>query len=97
MDSMFISRKDGQTLISEIWSYEDTQYLKNSGDSFDKVSIGIISDLNEEATPDRNDLADINGDGQLDVVVALEKGTYLLWFEQKTQPNESVTLLRQNW
>lgn len=63
---------------------QGTQYLKNNGDTFDKVSIGIVSDLDVDATPDRNNLADINGDGKLDAIVALEKGTHLLWFEQQS-------------
>ncbi|MEE9445089.1 MAG: VCBS repeat-containing protein [Cocleimonas sp.] len=63
---------------------QGTQYLRNNGDTFDRVSIGTVSDLDADATPDRNNLVDINGDGQLDAVVALEKGSHLLWFEQKS-------------
>ena len=71
---------------------QGTQYLRNNGDTFNKVSIGTIADLGINAMPDRNDLADINGDGLLDAVIALEKGTHLLWFEQKspTQWNRHI-------
>ena len=71
---------------------QGTQYLRNNGDIFDRVSIGTVSDLDADATPDRNNLVDINGDGQLDAVIALEKGSHLLWFEQKspTQWNRHI-------
>lgn len=62
---------------------QGTQYLRNNNGVFASVSIGTVTDLNKDATPDRNGLADINGDGRLDAVIALEKGTHLLWFEQK--------------
>jgi len=63
---------------------QGTQFLRNNDGTFDMVSIGTISDIESNAVPDRNDLADINGDGKLDAIVALEKGTHLLWFEQNT-------------
>jgi hypothetical protein len=59
-----------------------TKYLRNNNGTFEVVSIGTVSDLKANAMPDRNDLADINGDGKLDAIVALEKGTHLVWFEQ---------------
>ena len=71
---------------------QGTQFLRNNDGTFNMVSIGIISDIDSNAVPDRNDLADINGDGKLDAIVALEKGTHLLWFEQKspTQWNRHI-------
>lgn len=61
-----------------------TQYLRNQAGQFEVVNMGVVNDYDQKAEPDRNDLADINGDGKLDVVVALEKGTHVFWFEQLT-------------
>ena len=40
---------------------------------------------------DRNDLADINREGQLDAVVSLELGTDVLWFEAPPDPTKPWT------
>ena len=39
-------------------------------------------------TPDRNDLIDVNGDGRLDAVVGLEKGTDILLFVAPEDPKK---------
>jgi len=41
--------------------------------------------------PDRVDLADVNGDGRLDAVIALENGTDVWWFEAPENPTGEWT------
>jgi hypothetical protein len=56
-------------------------WLRNTGAAWTVHPMGIVNDLSPKAEVDRNRLADINGDGWLDAVVALELGTQLFWFE----------------
>ncbi|MFC1889943.1 FG-GAP repeat domain-containing protein [Thermodesulfobacteriota bacterium] len=55
-----------------------TMWLRNDAGSWSSYTIGSVQ---SGAEPDRNDLADINGDGRLDAVVALEGGEEVYWFE----------------
>jgi hypothetical protein len=64
-----------------------TQWLENADSSWKMHVLGRIDDLDEDAEPDRNNLADVNGDGRLDAIVSLEKGTALLWFEAPQDPS----------
>ncbi len=59
-----------------------TTWLRNDGKGWTPHTLGSVADAGEKATPDRNRLADVNGDGRLDAVVALENGTQVFWFEQ---------------
>ena len=61
-----------------------TQWLQNSEDGW--KTHAIIEPLGQ---PDRNRLADMNGDGRLDAVVgyeAINKPGKLAWYEQQTPP-----------
>ncbi|MEK6247884.1 MAG: FG-GAP-like repeat-containing protein, partial [Planctomycetales bacterium] len=62
-----------------------TKWLRNQGGgtTWSEHTIGSVQ---SGALPDRNALADINGDGRLDAVVALEKGTDVYWFEAPIDP-----------
>lgn len=72
---------DLDLLLGTIW-------LENNGGSWTSHTLGQITDLHAGAEPDRNDLADINGDGRLDAVVALENGTSVVWFSAPVDPTE---------
>lgn len=61
-----------------------TQWLENTGNAFTPHTLGDV----EAGTPDRNDLADINGDGRLDAVVGLEEGKQLYWYEAPANPTD---------
>lgn len=65
-----------------------TEWLSNQNGGWGHHKIGEITDLDEAGEPDRNDLADINNDGRLDAVIALEKGTHVVWFEAPKDPKE---------
>ena len=58
------------------------KWLRNDGDHWTAFTLAEIA----EGEPDRCRLVDINGDGQLDAVVSLEKGTDVFWFEQPEDP-----------
>ena len=57
-----------------------TKWLRNEGSSWDEFTL-----FDSREAPDRNRLADINGDGRLDAVVgfeAINKKGKLAWYEQ---------------
>lgn len=61
-----------------------TQWLRNDGGSWSAHTL-----FNAGADPDRNRLADINGDGRLDAVVgyeAINAPGQLAWYEQPASP-----------
>lgn len=61
-----------------------TQWLRNDGDDWSIQTLHT-----DEAPPDRNRLADINGDGKLDAVVgyeAVSKPGKLAWYARAEQP-----------
>ena len=60
-------------------------WLRNNGEDWTKFYIGEVQ---RGAEADRSDLADINGDGRLDAVVALENGTEVCWFEAPVDPTQ---------
>ncbi len=62
-----------------------TKWLRNDAGVWTEFTLGTISDLGS-GTPDRNDLADINGDGRLDAVLAQENDTEIMWFEAPEDP-----------
>jgi len=68
-----------------------TKWLRNDGRDWTAFTLGQVTDLDSDAEPDRNDLADINGDGRLDAVIGLENGTQILWFEAPADPTTSWT------
>ncbi len=72
---------DDDLLLGTIW-------LENQDGTWVDHTIGDVNDFGEYAQPDRNDLADINGDGRLDAVVALEKGKNILWFKAPEDPTQ---------
>jgi hypothetical protein len=53
------------------------RWLRNDGGEWTNLVLGEVT----AGEPDRNALADVNGDGRLDAVVSLENGTDVLWFE----------------
>lgn len=58
-------------------------------------TLGIVSDLPASSPPtapqpDRHELVDVDGDGDLDAVVALEGGASVVWFENP-RPGGDVT------
>jgi len=63
------------------------KWLRNDGDHWTAFTLAEIA----EGEPDRCRLADVNGDGRLDAVVSLEKGTSVLWFEQPEDPTQLWT------
>jgi len=69
---------DLDLLLGDLW-------LRNDGDTWPTFRLGKITN----GEPDRVDLADINGDGRLDAVVALEKGTDIWWFEAPVDPTDT--------
>lgn len=69
---------DLDLLLGDVW-------LRNDGAKWTTFRMGRI----EAGDPDRVDLADVNGDGRLDAVVALEKGTDIWWFEAPADPTET--------
>lgn len=69
---------DLDLLLGEKW-------LRNDNDEWTTFVLGKVT----EGEPDRNDLADLNGDGRLDAVVGLENGTDVLWFEAPSDPTQS--------
>lgn len=73
--------RDGDTdlLLGTLW-------LENQSGSWTPHTLGQVSDLHSGAEPDRNDLGDIDKDGRLDAVVALENGTSVLWFKSPVDP-----------
>ena len=57
-------------------------WLENKTNSQWEIhTIGGIKDLDEDAEADRNNLVDINGDGKLEAIVSLEKGTQIIMFK----------------
>ncbi len=56
-------------------------WLRNTGTDWAAHELGQLADLNPKAEADRNRLVDINGDGWLDALVALELDTHVVWFE----------------
>ncbi|MFC1635099.1 FG-GAP repeat domain-containing protein [Planctomycetota bacterium] len=71
---------DLDLLLGDLW-------LRNDGDTWPTFRMGKIT----RGEPDRVDLADVNGDGKLDAVVALEKGTDVWWFEAPDDPTGTWT------
>ena len=71
---------DLDLLLGDLW-------LRNDGDTWATFRLGKIT----RGMPDRVDLADINCDGRLDAVVALEKGTDIWWFEAPDDPTDKWT------
>mgnify|MGYP001823171547 CR=1 FL=1 len=69
--------RDGDTdlLLGTIW-------LRNEAPGWTAFKIGEVS----EGLPDRNSLADIDLDGDLDAVVSLENGREVYWFEAPPDP-----------
>ncbi|MFW6033140.1 MAG: FG-GAP repeat domain-containing protein [Phycisphaeraceae bacterium] len=63
-------------------------WLENAGGDWIWRELSHIGDLDEDAMPDRNDLADVNQDGRPDAIVGLELGTHVLWFENPVDPSE---------
>ena len=61
-----------------------TSWLQNNGGNWSPVKIGDIP----EGEPDRNELADINGDGRLDAVIGIEMSEKLFWFEAPADPTQ---------
>ncbi|MHC4371053.1 MAG: FG-GAP repeat domain-containing protein [Planctomycetota bacterium] len=71
---------DLDLLLGDLW-------LRSDGDKWTTFRMDKIT----EGEPDRVDLADINGDGRLDAVVSLEKGTDVWWLEAPEDPTVSWT------
>ena len=68
---------DLDLLLGTIW-------LQNKGQGkWHPFTIGSVS----QGEPDRCDLVDVNGNGRLDAVVSLEKGTDVYWFEAPANPS----------
>jgi hypothetical protein len=66
---------DLDLLLGDVW-------LRNDGAKWTTFRMGRI----KAGDPDRVDLADVNGDGRLDAVIALENGTDVWWFEAPENP-----------
>lgn len=65
-----------------------TVWLKNEDGNWMEFVLGEVNDLDPDALPDRNELADINGDNRLDAVIGLENGKNILWFESPGDPTK---------
>ncbi|MGH8643650.1 MAG: FG-GAP repeat domain-containing protein [Gammaproteobacteria bacterium] len=66
-----------------------TQWLRNDDDRWPSYSIA-----NVQASPDRNRLSDMNGDGRLDAVIgfeAISTESDVIWYEQRENPTEPWT------
>ncbi|MHC4509122.1 MAG: FG-GAP repeat domain-containing protein [Planctomycetota bacterium] len=74
---------DLDLLLGDLW-------LRNDGDTWPTFRLGKIT----SGDPDRVDMADVNGDGRLDAVVALENGTDIWWFEAPADPTDTWTQRR---
>ncbi|MBD3266826.1 VCBS repeat-containing protein, partial [bacterium] len=68
---------DLDVLLGEHW-------LENTNGKFSLHRLGKV----REGEADRNDLADVNGDGRLDAIIALELGTDVYWFEAPKDPTK---------
>ena len=71
---------DLDLLLGDVW-------LRNDGARWTTFRMGRI----KAGDPDRVDLADVNGDGRLDAVIALENGTDVWWFEAPENPTGEWT------
>lgn len=67
------------------------KWLRNDGGSWSSHTIGNVAAIDSGSEPDRNDLADINGDGRLDAVIGLEYGVHILWYEAPANPTNTWT------
>jgi len=70
--------------------FQGTQWIENPGTtdaSWPAHPIGSVT----EGDPDRNEVADFNGDGRLDAVVGLENGDDVLLFLAPVDPTQSWT------
>jgi hypothetical protein len=72
---------DLDMLLGTIW-------LENRDGQWITHVLGETADLDSDLEPDRNDLADIDGDGRLDAVVSPELGTHLLWYQAPEDPTQ---------
>ena len=66
---------DLDLLLGDVW-------LRQDANTWSTQRLGKIT----EGEPDRVDLVDVNGDGRLDAVMALEKGTNVWWFAGPADP-----------
>jgi len=82
---------DLDILLGLQWLRNDVTTDNPAKANWTLFTLGEIADLDGDAEPDRNDLADINGDGRLDAVVGLENGKYVLWFEAPEDPTKGWT------
>lgn len=71
---------DRDLLLGDTW-------LRNDRGTWKAFSLGQVT----RGEADRNDLADVNGDGRLDAIVSLERGTDVLWFEAPPDPTKPWT------
>jgi hypothetical protein len=63
---------------------QGTKWMRNGGGSWTAFTLYNTGDI-----PDRNELADVNGDGRLDAVIgyeAVSSSGKLAWYEQPAQP-----------
>jgi hypothetical protein len=82
-----IDRDGDQDLLLGTW------WLEQSSQGWISHKIGEVAI--EGSEPDRNKLADVDGDGKLDAIVSLEKGTDVYWFrppEDPRKPWERITI-----
>jgi pectate lyase len=71
---------DLDILLGEHW-------LRNEKGKFTPFRLGHV----RAGEADRNDLADVNGDGRLDAIIALENGTDVYWFAAPSDPTREWT------